>query len=81
MTSKLTAQETCVYDEAWAGACGDPAVESDPPRCDEHAEKTCASCGAPATGGCEATFGLVCGAPLCDDCEMSDCPVHPRGGL
>ena len=33
----------------------------------------CASCGCPATHGCPATNVLVCGAPLCDNCEHTIC--------
>ena len=33
--------------------------------------KPCASCGAPATHECQATNGMICGAPLCDACQHS----------
>lgn len=73
-----TGTHGCTYDEPWVGECGARAVQSDPPRCADHADKTCRVCGDPATGGCEATFGLVCGAPLCDDHGIGDCPTHPN---
>lgn len=73
-------RRTCTWTVAWVGECGDPAVTgTDPPRCADHNDDwraDCANCGAQATGGCEATFGLVCGAPLCDDCDLNDCPRH-----
>lgn len=75
---RAAAVEACTYHEAWRGECGDPTVQAEPPRCDDHAGKTCRVCGDPASHGCPATFGLVCGAPLCDDHGSGDCPVHPR---
>lgn len=51
----------CEYGLAWIGSCG---VDD----CTKHADIKCSSCGAPATHECDATFGLVCGSPLCDDC-------------
>lgn len=72
----MTAAERCTFDVAWQGECGDPAVESNPPRCREHADETCAVCGAPAIKQCHATRGLVCGRPLCDEHDINDCPHY-----
>ena len=52
----------CNFTPAWVGPCG----KSD---CKEHTALKCSCCGAPATRECSETFGLVCGAPLCLDCE------------
>ena len=40
---------------------------------EEHLHLKCSSCGNTATHMCEETMGLVCGAPLCDDCEHTIC--------
>jgi hypothetical protein len=58
---------TCRFDKAWVGKCGKEADESG--FCEEHKGIKCVSCGAQATRECPETIGLVCGAPLCDDCE------------
>jgi hypothetical protein len=55
--------DQCDFNEAWIGPC----KNSNP--CDKHDKLVCASCGEKATKSCDATSGLVCGAPLCDACE------------
>jgi len=57
----------CIFDKAWIGRCKNSALPAKGV-CEEH-DRPCASCGAPATHSCDSTFGLVCGAPLCPDCE------------
>jgi hypothetical protein len=52
----------CKFDLAWVGECGKEG-------CTKHADVKCVSCGNPATRECDATDVLVCGAPLCDDCD------------
>jgi hypothetical protein len=52
----------CTFNEAWVGECG----EED---CHKHSNLKCDCCGAPATRSCPETFGFVCGASLCDNCE------------
>jgi hypothetical protein len=37
--------------------------------CIVHERLMCSSCGDKATHDCAETFGLVCGSPLCDECE------------
>lgn len=61
--SKVT---ECKFEQAWIGKCKNKSDESG--FCDKHKLK-CSSCGAVANHDCEATIGLVCGAPLCADCE------------
>lgn len=51
----------CEFEKAWVGPCGKQ-------NCKKHAELKCVSCGAKATRECDATIGLVCGCPICDDC-------------
>jgi hypothetical protein len=58
---------TCRFDKAWIGKCEKEADESG--FCEEHKGIKCVSCGVQATRDCPETMGLVCGAPLCDDCE------------
>ena len=60
-------QPTCQFNLAWQGACGMPANESG--FCEKHEDILCVSCGKQATRECAETMMLVCGAPLCDDCE------------
>lgn len=55
--------ELCNFNEAWIGPCQNPKP------CEEHSHQVCSSCGQPATQSCAETMGLVCGAPLCNDCE------------
>ncbi len=59
----------CTFNLAYRGHCG---VESDTDRCVQHRGLYCAGCGAWATGECCHTMQLVCGAPLCRDCEHGD---------
>ena len=57
---------TCSFDRAWIGRCGNDAENG---LCEEHKGVKCCSCGKQATRECSETMQLVCGAPLCDDCE------------
>lgn len=58
---------TCHFDLAWIGQCKNTADESG--FCEKHKDIKCVSCGEQATHECAETIGLVCGAPLCDNCE------------
>lgn len=66
-------QLICQFDQAWTGQCKSPADESG--YCDKHKLK-CSSCGEPANHDCSETMGLVCGAPLCAECEHT---THSNG--
>lgn len=59
-------ENKCKFDLAWVGPCG---KETDGEYCSEHSTIECCSCGEPAIKQCSETMGLVCGAPLCDNCE------------
>lgn len=52
----------CDFIEAWRGKC-----DNEP--CEDHKDLKCRSCGEPATHECDETNGLVCGVPLCNNCE------------
>jgi len=70
---------TCTWIVPWAGECEKPVVSDDPPRCERHNEnwmEDCVVCGEQAVKGCDATMGLVCGAPLCEKHTASECPRH-----
>lgn len=54
----------CGFHTEWVGHC-----TKDKQTCKKHKGLVCSSCGAPATRECGETMGLVCGTPLCDDCE------------
>ena len=62
----------CKYTLAWIGQCENDAIDGSM-YCKEHSGIMCVSCGKPATRQCEETSGLVCGAPLCNDCEHTIC--------
>jgi len=57
----------CNYNLAWVGNCDKPATKNG--MCEEHSKVKCSVCGNAATHQCAETNGLVCGAPLCNDCE------------
>ncbi len=63
---KIEAKQ-CKFILAWAGRCKKESNESG--YCAEHEKEICCSCGKKATRQCAETMGLVCGAPLCDECE------------
>lgn len=48
---------------AWRTPMGDQGCEVE--------TKPCVSCGAPSTHECQAMNGMICGAPICDDCGHS----------
>ena len=56
----------CKFDKAWIGKCKEQPMDD---FCNTHKGIKCCSCGEQATGECNETNTLVCGAPLCDDCE------------
>jgi hypothetical protein len=57
---------TCNWIKSWVGPCDEESVGE---FCKEHLGLACCSCGEQSTHDCEETFGLVCGHPLCDNCE------------
>ena len=57
----------CCFDNGWAGKCKNEAIENG--FCEEHKDVKCCSCVEKATRLCDETGFLVCGAPLCDNCE------------
>ena len=71
----------CNFDIAWIGNCKNDANEND--YCNEHQDIKCKSCGVQATHTCVETMILVCGAPLCNDCEHTLCDngCNSRGNL
>ncbi len=53
----------CQYSVPWHGRCAQKLP------CPMHHRATC-RCGKPATRGCTGqTMNLICGRPICDDCE------------
>lgn len=61
-------REECQFDKAWVGYCKEPTLP-DQKFCAKHIKEKCASCGEQATKECPEAGSLVCGAPLCDNCE------------
>lgn len=43
-------------------------VHGDGPYCEKHT-RPCVGCGDPSTRECSASIGVMCGFPLCDQCE------------
>lgn len=72
-------ENKCRFDKAWVGKCNEPADESG--YCETHKGIKCVSCGAQATHECPETGTLVCGAPLCDDCEHTNYTNGTNGGI
>jgi len=72
-------ENKCRYAEAWRGNCKEAADESG--FCEKHKGIKCVSCGAQATHDCPETGQLVCGAPLCDDCEHTTYENGCNGGI
>jgi hypothetical protein len=56
----------CKFNLAWVGPCKE---ETEVEFCEKHSNLKCCSCGEQATRECPETMGLVCGAPLCNNCE------------
>lgn len=59
-------------------ACG-KQIEHGRYLCEEHATAKCASCGQPATHGCDFCGQFVCGTPLCDECTFGTDTTKPAG--
>ena len=60
---------SCIFSNCWVGPCRKETV-GDSEFCQEHEKDVCGSCGKKATQSCGETMGpLVCGVPLCDQCE------------
>lgn len=72
-------KEGCKFQKAWIGQCCKPIHENG--MCEEHSKVKCVSCGAQATHECPETGTLVCGAPLCDDCEHTTYEDGCNGGI
>jgi len=71
--------DKCKFIESWVGQCKNDVLKSG--FCEEHQGITCISCGKQATHSCEETGQLVCGAPLCDDCEHTIAKDGTNGGI
>ena len=57
----------CKFRLAFQGKCKNEADESG--YCEEHKDVKCNCCHEQATRQCEASVGVCCGTPLCDNCE------------
>ena len=56
----------CKFDPAWT-VCNKEA-EKNKSYCKEHLGIKCGSCGKQANRQCSATYSLVCGFPMCENC-------------
>lgn len=73
---KSMTTEQCTFTEPWRGECGKMVTSTDPPRCEEHEGRTCIVCDETAVTQCDASHGMMCGAPLCADHGSGDCPHY-----
>lgn len=53
----------CNFELAWTNPC-----QNEKP-CADHADAKCCVCEKDAIRECSETFGVICGALLCDSCE------------
>lgn len=58
----------CRYVIAYVGECVNKSADGTD-YCSKHLGKKCVVCGEQATHECHETCGLVCGDPLCNNCE------------
>lgn len=56
----------CKFIRAWIGPCN---KETEGKFCEEHDALRCSGCGVPAVKECSDTSTVICGVPLCNDCE------------
>lgn len=63
----------CNFEKAWIGKCKKITKSSKNSMCESHEKVLCAVCGKKAIKECSQTGGLVCGTPLCSNCE---CNMH-----
>ena len=68
----------CRFIIAWVGPCGAPITDRG--MCKKHAPLKCAGCEEPATQECPSASSLVCGAPICDQCQHGASGQHCRPG-
>jgi hypothetical protein len=80
MTEHTNLKDKCCFDLAWIGKCGQETLDGKE-LCPRHEKEKCAACGAQATHQCDETMGLVCGAPLCRDCEHEIDRRGTNGGV
>lgn len=70
----------CRFQAAWT-TCTKEA-ESPSRFCKEHQNKKCGVCGDQANRECDATFSLVCGFPLCQNCiAYNNRKTHSHGPI
>jgi hypothetical protein len=70
----------CRFVKEWVGTCTEDVIEGSD-YCEEHSKLKCVSCGAQATQGCSETGSMVCGAPLCNECDHTTFPTGSNGGI
>lgn len=62
----------CGFDQGWDGKC---KTTTDGTLCDRHRDLKCSGCGAAATKLCSHTgIQVVCGEPLCNNCDHGPPP-------
>ena len=70
----------CRFLIAWVGNCKQDADDGSG-FCEEHKGVNCSSCGEQADHTCSESGQLVCGAPLCGDCEHTTHEDGTNGGI
>ena len=70
----------CLFNEPWRGQCKEE-VKEDEMCCEKHSKEKCQVCGEQAFTRCQASIGVMCGIPLCDQCGHGEmCLYHAGGG-
>jgi len=66
----------CQFNLAWIGKCGEETKAETVGYCKIHRKVKCQVCGGQAIRQCSCATSLVCGRPLCNNCN---CPSHGEG--
>lgn len=70
---------SCQFNEPWVGTCKKPRTTAY--CCEEHSKEKCQVCGQQALTRCQASIGLMCGIPLCQNCGSGEmCIFHAVEG-
>ena len=64
---ELPTEPVCKFAPVWQNLCGKPVFADG--LCATHYEQKCCRCGKQAVRECDYASSLVCGAPLCADCN------------
>ena len=79
-----TKDRGCLFEEPWIGVCGKETVPGEDGInycCEKHIKEKCQVCGKQAFTRCQASIGVMCGIPLCEQCGKGEmCLFHAGSG-